>query len=320
MLVNSFWGRREYFQVVKRTEKTDRGELYNKQGKVLEISAIISLLLLILLFQIFPTMGKKSDSAAKQFAAIEVINIPLIRNEEPPPPPPAAEEEIVRYTVIEKKEEEFDPRKLRDLEKVDLDLKLEPDESLLASSQIGDISYAGFSRPVARAQRGVSLDISTDLSINGDRGSGVELGAVDNPVRKKLVDSSPSLEAPPIANRPAVGESNANEAAAELIPVKANQFLLKESESMIGTDEYRLWNKINAALDRVDKNRFGKLPANIQRTANGLAVVFNYEMGITHEIFWSKGGKVVIRVTGNRPRSTRDELERAFDSLIRLTL
>ncbi|MDZ7263799.1 MAG: hypothetical protein ONB16_04395 [candidate division KSB1 bacterium] len=320
MLVNSFWGRREYFQVVKRVEKTDRGELYNKQIKVLEISAIISLLLLILLFQIFPILRKKTDSATKQFAAIEVINIPLIRNEEPPPPPPEVEEEIVRYTVIEEKEEPFDPRKLRELEKVDLDLNLKPEESLLASSQIGDISYAGFSRPVARAQRGVSLDISSDLSISVDRGSGVELGNVENQVRKKLVDSSPSLESPPIASRPTIGESPAKEDAAELIPVKANQFLLKESESMIGTDEYRLWNKINAALDRVDKNRYGKLPSNIQRTANGLAVVFNYEIGITHEIFWSKGGKVVIRVTGNRPRSTRDELERAFDSLIRLTL
>ncbi len=320
MLMNSFWGRREYFQVVKRAEKTDRGELYNKQSRILEISAIISLLMLILLFQIFPTLGKKMDPAAKQFAAIEVINIPLIRNEEPPPPPPAAEEEIVHYTVIEKKEEEFDARKLRELEKVNLDLNLEADESLLASSQIGDISYAGFSRPVARAQRGVSLDISTDLSVNLDRGSGVDLGTVENQVRKKLVDSSPSLESPPITNRPSAGESPTTEAAAELIPIQANQFLLKESESMIGTEEYRLWNKINAALDRVDKNRYGKLPTNIQRTANGLAVVFNYEIGITHEIFWSKGGKVIIRVTGNRPRSTRDELERAFDSLIRLTL
>ena len=96
--------------------------------------------------------------------------------------------------------------------------------------------------------------------------------------------------------------------------------MLKESESTIGTSEYRLWNKINAALERLDKNRFRKLPENIQRTRKGLIATFRYNNGMIHDIFWSKGGKVIIRVTGSRPQKQVTELQKAFDSIIRLTL
>lgn len=317
MLLSSFQGGRQHFRVVKRAEKTTKANLYDNQRRVLEKGAIVSLLILILLFHIFPKVKERSKNADQLSLSLEVVDIPLIKNEEPPPPPPM-EEIITNYTIIEKKEE-FDPRKLRELEKVELDLMAESDNSLLANSQIDDITYAGFSRPIARSQRGVSLDIGSDLNIVTNRGAGLELGTVENQSRKKLVDSTPDLDSPALTAAPEQ-KAEAKKIDTELIKINENQFLLQESESTIGTDEYRLWNKINAALDRLDKNRYGKLPTNIQRIPNGLAALFNYDNGVKHEIFWSKGGKVIIRVTGNRPRYIRDELERAFDSLIRLTL
>ena len=104
----------------------------------------------------------------------------------------------------------------------------------------------------------------------------------------------------------------------KLITVDKNQFLLRESESTIGTEEFKTWNRINAALDRLNKDRYGELPNNVKRNSSGLYVSFDYKDGRQHDIFWSKGGKVIIRVTSKRPNSQIYELRKAYDSLLQL--
>jgi len=51
-----------------------------------------------------------------------------------------------------------------------------------------------------------------------------------------------------------------------------------------------------------------------------LTCSFHYSDGIIHDIFWTKGGKVIIRVTGGRPSQISQELGKAFDAVLRLTL
>ncbi len=324
MIIKSFLTGRHEFIIAKRIAKTKRAELIQNYRKILEKSLTLSLLITLILFQLFPRQKNPDTKKDQLKISLEVIDIPVTKQEEsPPPPPPPVQEVITNYTVIVKNER-IDSRKLREkIEDVTLEIEVETDNNLFANSQISDVTYSRLNRSLARFEKGVSLNINSELnnfSNHIDGNLDFNLGTTE--VNKRFVDTSANLENPDLATEPKLKktETKIKRVDTELIKVNENQFLLKESESTIGTNEYRLWNKINAALDRLDKNRFGKLPTNVQRTRNGLAVSFEYNNGVIHEIFWSKGGKVIIRVTGWRPKNLSNELERALDSLIRLTL
>lgn len=321
MLRNSFLNERHPFRISKTSEKNEQADLIHDYPTILKMSTAIALVLVVALFHYFPRFEKRITSSKALSVSIEVIDIPNIKEEEPPPPPPPVKEMVQIINIIEKKEE-LDPRRLRDeLETVELKLDIEKNDNLLASSQIDNISYAGFAGRLGRSQKGVSLNIASELNLNHQSGANFDLKADEKVVRKKFVDNSPSLDNATLAapQEPTNRATNESENAG-LIRVEKNQFLLKESESTIGTDEYRLWNKINAALDRLDKNRYGKLPENVQRTSGGLLCSFRYSDGIIHDIFWTKGGKVIIRVTGSRSLSISNELGKAFEAVLLLTL
>jgi len=322
MIIKSFLTQRHEFRVAKKVEKTQRAELIAGYRKYFELCLILSLLITLVLFQLYPGTKKQVTSNEEFELSLEVIDIPITRQEEPPPPPPPTVQEVIKnYTVIVKNEKK-DIHKLRqNLEKVTLELDPKDDNTLLANSQIDDITYASLVRNRARFQSGVSLNINTELNrLKSQNGGGLDFDLGTTATTKRFVDNAVDLKGPALPKITASPKKASKKATNELITINKNQFLLKESESTIGTNEYRLWNKINAVLDRLDKNRFGKLPENVRRTRNGLMVAFKYRSGVIHEIFWAKGGKVIIRVTGQRPKNLVSELQRAFDSLIQLTL
>lgn len=321
MIIKNFLTDRHKFIIAKNVSKKKKAELITNYKKLVEKCFILSLLITIFLFQLYPRQSAEKSNKESIKVSLEVVDIPVTKQEKPPPPPPPVQEVMTNYSVVVKKEQN-DIRKLREeIEDVTLDLELETEESLLASSQINDIPYAEFARRRSRFNEGISLEIDSNLNNSRNRvGGGLEFDLATQSTSKRFVDDAVDLESPPIEP---VNNSRDNEIAKtknELITISKNQFLLKESESTIGTNEYRLWNKINAALDRLDKNRFGNLPHNVERTRKGLNASFTYTDGIIHEIFWSKGGKVVIRVTGRRPRELVSELQKAFDAIIHLTL
>ena len=321
MLKHSFLNGRHKFYIVKTSEKNEKADLIRDYRYVLRISTILSLCIILTVFHYVPMFENLSSDTRSLSIQLEAIDIPDIKIEEPPPPPPPVKEMVQTVNIIEQKEP-IDPRRLRDeIETVALELNMSTDNNLLASSQIDNISYADYAARIARSQKGVTLNIASELNLNRQSHAGLDLNIGDKVVRKKVVDNSPNLDNSALTTPkdPKAG-NNPVPTNTDLIKVDKNQFLLKESESTIGTDEYRLWNKINAALDRLDKNRYGKLPENVQRTAGGLACSFRYSDGVIHEIFWNKGGKVIIRVTGSRPTQTSNELGKAFDSVLRLTL
>lgn len=319
MLHNNKSGYRNKFIIGIRSPKNENVDIYKNYKKTLEISLILTLLFTIVLFHLLPD-SKKEESIIKNFSiAIEAINIPVIIEE---PPPPVIEEEITTYKVIAE-EKKPDPRKLRDeIEKVELKMDLVEDTNLLANSQIGNVSYAGFSQSSGRDRSALSLDFNSQRNRFRNNNGSLDFDVKNKKtVNKKFVDNSIKLDTSPteILKKPQKIKKKEVKKNENLIKGN-NQFILKESESTIGTNEYRLWNKINAVLDRLDKNRFGKLPQNVIRTAKGLNLAFNYRDGIQHDVFWEKGGKVIIRVTGQQPRKLTYELEKAYDALIRLTL
>lgn len=324
MLIKSFLNDRHQFIPVKRSPKTRRADLNGKYLLYLEKTIVISLSLILIVLHLFPRHKTRSEKREDVSLSIEVIDVPIVKEETPPPElPPAVMEEITPFTPIVK-EEKPDPRKIREeLETVTLDLNLDDDARLLAGSQLDEISLAGFGSSYKRNVNKVSLDITTDrMSISGAPGNGLDLNLSTRSNNRKFVDEAVELNGPLAVSReePIEAPKQEPKVNSDFIDLDENQFLLKESESTIGTNEYRLWNKINGVMDRLDKNRFGTLPENVIRTNSGLNVSFSYRDGAQHDIFWSKGGKVIIRVTGQRPSQLSAELEKAFDALFRLTL
>jgi hypothetical protein len=321
MIIKTFLSGRHKFIIARQASKNQKADQISNYRKYIEKSIILTLLITMILFQLFPYKKKQYKDKKHLKISLEVIDIPSTKQEEPPPPPPPVKEMITNYSVIIKNDDN-DVRKIREqLEDVTLKLDSDTNNNLLASSQIDNITYANLLRNRSRFNDGASLDINLDLNkFRNHDGGGLDFNPGTGNVSKKYVDNTVDLDSPSLVPAAVPKKNDVKTAETELIKINRNQFLLKESESTIGTSEYRLWNKINAALDRLDKNRFGKLSQNVQRTTKGLIVTFNYSDGIIHEIFWSKGGKVIIRVTGNRPQQQVTELQKAFDSLIRLTL
>ncbi|MFZ5516025.1 MAG: hypothetical protein ACOY90_05275 [Candidatus Zhuqueibacterota bacterium] len=309
---------------MKRSPKTSSADINSTYALTLKKTIILSLTFILIFLQLFPRHASKREVSMELNIPLEVIDMPAIEPESPlPTPPPVAQDVITPFIPVVKEEQE-DPRSIREnLETVTLDMNPVTDSNLLNNSQLGDISMAGFSTSYNRNQGRVTLDISTDRkTITSTTRSNIDFNVSAGATRQKFAEESIKLDEPVPVTRETHVETPAQTPTTnnELISLNENQFLLKESESTIGTNEYRLWNKINGVFDRLDKNRFGALPDKVRRTASGLSVTFYYGDGMQHDIFWSKGGKVMIRVTGQRPRSLADELGKAFDALFRLTL
>ena len=94
--------------------------------------------------------------------------------------------------------------------------------------------------------------------------------------------------------------------------------ILRFAASSIDTDDYKLWNKIHAELDRLNKGRYGKVPDEIRRHRRGFYINFNYSDGVAHQIHWQKNGNVWIKISGKNSRSSIFELRRALKALLGL--
>ena len=323
------YSRKKYiktFYIAKSIKKAPYVEAKNNYWVNLEKAIIISISIIILGLVIFPRYFTKGNNNIEiPVSMLEVIDIPIIQKEEPPPPPPVKIIEPIKIVKIEEKNE---TKSLKDEIKVEEELKLDISDNigelLLVDSQMGDITSIDF------AGRSFDLDAGTSLSLEYQRsrlasnvGSSLSLDLPDAEISKKkteksiefdtkslLAESKPKRRLKPVQNNVSGPD--------KFIKLNKNQFLLKESESTIGTQEFKTWNRINAALDRLNKDRYGELPTNVRRSSNGLSVSFAYKNEGQHDIFWSKGGKVIIRVTGKRPKSQIHELQKAYDALLKL--
>lgn len=316
------------FYLAKTVKKAPHIEETMNYGFNLKRSLVISLLLTIVCLNLYPYYTKQKVYKNEQdISILEVIDIPVVKLEEPPPPPPV---KIIEPITMVKVEETKDKKDLKE-EIKEMDLKLDiandDNELLFASSQLGDLGSLSFSgRNIERQSLG-SLDLEYSRSrpnLASGNPLSLDIGTPNSKVNKKFKDESIELDTKTIlaqnkkATRPKKQVTTAESNLEKVIKVEKNQFLLKESESTIGTTEFKTWNRINSVLDRLNKDRYGELPGNVKRISNGLSITFSYQNGKAHDIFWSKGGKVIIRVTGAQPKSNIDELQRAYDSLLRL--
>ncbi|MDZ7331102.1 MAG: hypothetical protein ONB31_03940 [candidate division KSB1 bacterium] len=319
MIIKDFFAGRQEFVIARQTHEKELTDHSANYAKRIEMSLALSLLIALIFFQLFPSRNDRNKERDLVTVALEMVEIPVTK-QEPPPPPPPVQEMITDYSVVIKNNHNDIHQLREELEDVTLELEVKPTDNLLANSQLDNFNYAMMMRN-RMDDRGASLDLAPNrANIGRYADAGLTFDPTTATTSKKFVDTGANLDSPPLSMETSSKPAETKPVEAELIPINRNQFLLRESESTIGTSEYRLWNKINAALDRLDKNRFGKLPENVQRSGNGLIITLSYSDGVIHEIFWTKGGKVVIRVTGNRPQQQILELQKALDALIQLTL
>lgn len=322
MVINSF---KEYqnryrrrFRLAKPSPIYGSEDLESIYRRNVERALVLCLGILILLFHIFPASPEEKNSAeSARVPEIEVVEIQLTAYNVVPPPPP---QEPVLADALQSLVIKPEPDSLEKPEKnLKLDLDLQPDQKLLAGSQMEDIVYSR-STNASRGYAAASLNINSDFNLRHLTNSDLAFDVESRASTRKIVEKTP--ENPIILETPLVADEEKKEVPGQessLIELEDNQFLLKESESTIGTNEYRLWNKINSALDRINKNRYGSLPQNVRRTRSGLNVSFRYDNDSQHDIFWNRGGKLLIRVTGTQSLNSTAELEKALKALIDLT-
>lgn len=308
------------FNLAKSSRKVIQDFDYKKN---LKCAIIISIIISIFGFHFFPRITKYDNENVKiALSLIEVIDIPNVRKFEPPPALPPVKEMEPLKTETEKQESKTLKDEIKE-HNLKLDINHEnTGELLLVDSQLSSISEINFTgRPYASQDFGAIefeySKIATNMSNdNQDLSLKLPEAKINKQYKEKSLDNSLSSQ-----NETQIKVKSKQLTDSELeklVVLDKNQFLLRESESTIGTEEFKTWNRINATLDRLNKDRYGELPKNVQRISNGLTVSFTYNNGGTHDIFWSKGGKVVIRVTGVNSSNLMDELLKAYDALLQL--
>jgi len=312
------------FKIAKLGIKTPNIQKNSDYKLNLERSFILSIIFIVLCLNIFPRFSTNNNYyTSNEVSIIQVIDIPIIKPEIIPPPPLKDKEPLKLIKVQEISEE----NSLKDeIENTQIELKLdsEADESLFASSQLGDFTNINFTRKNYAFDDHKALDFNYTMSkpsITNE--NSLLLDIPDVKVEKEFKEKAINFETKSLTHENIKNSNNSDGTQNDsdldgLLTVNKNQFLLKESESTIGTIEFKTWNRINSALDRLNKDRYGELPNNIKRISNGLTINFTYNDGGCHDIFWSKGGKVIIRVSGPPPKSQLVELEKAYDALLRL--
>ncbi len=305
--------------------KTSNKQLKADYRILLEKSTILSIAFIILLLFLFPQQRMKKYHAEELSFAIQVIDIPIQENEIPPP-----SIEIIEPTPVVVKDDSEKERNLKEEiqnEEVQLELGSEVEENFFAGSQLGEIHKTDFRRMTKGAYSPERLQFDYEQrhsALNENQHLSLDVPVSDTNRKKKkeagIIDSKSLLQevTPPEKTKTSSPVASTPNDVNDIFEVAGDQFLLRESESTIGTIEYQIWNRINASLDRLNKDRYGDLPINVKRLSNGLAVSFLYSDGSRHDIYWTIGGYVIIRVTNHRTEGQITELKKAYDGLLHL--
>ncbi|MBN1349061.1 hypothetical protein JXJ21_06620 [candidate division KSB1 bacterium] len=310
------------FKLAKAIDTTPHAKSRQAYKKTIERTTIISLLLVIIIIRIqFEAEKTPTNAFLKTLPAFEVVNLSDLEEELPPPVPieeimPPMEEVLVA-DEIEIVEDSVD---------IDLNIAFEEPELIDLNSQLEDDLTTKASsyreRNVDRSRLALlysardlpALDNSS-ISLEPTRSSYSERGGVDDEVVLNISAQS-AIETPEAAD---FSESSKQGSIIEECD-EIGAIILRPPKSSLALKEYRLWHKLSTQMDRIDKGRIGVSSPNVSRNRNGIKISFDYRDGTKHTISWQKGGKTSIMVIGKRSKSTTEELRRALNALLRLTL
>ncbi|MFQ5709184.1 MAG: hypothetical protein ACE5HO_17140 [bacterium] len=301
--------------------------------KNVEIALIISLLLTILLLRFTSDFHFKKLVYSEEDVMLQLIDIPEI----PPPieePPELQMEEVVEIPPEEEAAPEEDPNEqiieelTEEKEEAKLALNAPSDNGVLVSSSaLGAISAPELNLRQRLDYRGGSIffdrgsssgdflaENKVDLDIRSTHLTERRV-TTDNLSVDLRIDNQQTVDASGL-QREDSNKPNQRSLDLSLQPEKVLSF----ASSTMGTEDYKLWNKLNAELERVSQGRYGPIPKEIRHTRNGFLIAFTYSDQTKHEIHWLRSGRVWIEVFGQSNKTTVQELRRALDGLLSLTL
>ena len=254
----------------------------------------------------------------------EFIDLP-----QPPPPTEAPPLQMEKVKELPKEEALFNEEIAKELEalinessdEAQLTLASSNSSFLTSESQLGKVVGTDFNyRKVSKGD--ADLKIGNRGLANLSEGSSLDIGKSRRRNQRKIIQEESSSLSPAPIERKGRGQRPPlqQESKLDIKSVGKNEKILSFSSSTIGTEDYKVWNKINSELDRLNKGRYGSVPEEIKHHRGGFIVNFTFQGGVQHQINWQRDGNVWIKVIGKSSKTTLQELRRALNGLIGLSL
>ncbi len=321
-------GPRHRFIIAKLSSDTLEGQSKEAYRKNVEKAVIASLLLTIFAFRFVAHFDFERYFEKPESVTLEFIDIPEIPPAVAEPPKMKMENVVQVEPEKEQTEEESElAEQVEDLlnendEEVQLALANEGiSDYLLSSSPMGQLSGPQLRLREDRSYRGGGLDLHSgdgmgDLAGAGDldigttvHDAGRDLAANDD-VNLDITKATADKGVPDGGGR---GEEEVKLGLSGKV-----ERIITFSSSTIGTDDYKLWNKIISELDRLNKGRYGEVPDAIQRNKRGFVIHFRFADGTEQEVHWRRDGNIWIKVIGQSNKTNIQELRRSLNRLLRL--
>ncbi len=311
------------FVLGKTSEDTANGATKLQYRKTFEKGLVVSLVLTLFFFRLTASFDLERYRGMDDALNLEFIDIQDI----PPPteqPPQLKMEQVVE--VIPEPEPVDDgaiEAIIEELlaENTETELDLESDMGYLISDSpldVGDRARLNVRNRLASNNGSISL--RRGASYLGE-GGGLDIGSTKSS-RRKVQSETASLDLPVAkkrpANRPKQTRPDAGEPTLGITGERGK--VLSFSSSTIGTDGYRLWNKIISELDRLNKGRYGMSSSQIKRNRRGFTIQVGFDDETRQEIHWRNDGNVWIKIIGESRRTTLQELRRALSGILRVSL
>jgi hypothetical protein len=311
------------FVLGRSSEQTNLAAVKRRYRRNIELALVISLAAAIVTIRLlsmvhFDQFFVFEDRA--EFESIDIIEIPPAIEE----PPKLKMEEVVEIPPEEESEKSAIEKEIEQLieeEKDEVQLSLSSNnlgELLLSNSPLGDIAGPELNFRKVRADDASRIDLKS-RKFYGDANSGLDIGKTESSTRKISNDNvGLDLKTKPVEFGKTAETNKKSDPKLGISDVPER--IISFASSTFGTEDYKLWNKINSELDRLNKGRYGSVPKEIERFRGGFLIHFSFPDGTRQEIHWENAGNVWIKIIGKSNRTQVQELRRALDSLLKLTL
>lgn len=299
--------------------------------KNVEKALVVSILAMIVFFRLTAHFDVEQYLAEKNDIVFETVDLP-----EPPPvieePPKMQMEQVVEIPPQEEEVLSPEDEILKEIEDL-LDDGSDEEQLQLASNDVGDYllsdsQLGSVSGPEMTFRQSRNRDARLNVGGAGNRnfedGAGLDIGKTESTSRRSLDSGGKGPELDIGKNSSPAGNRNQEGTVERQTPrlglTGKNTRVLSFASSTIGTEDYKLWNKLNAELDRLNKGRYGHVPSEIERHRRGFIIRFTFSDNIKHEIHWQQDGNVWIEIVGESNKSDLQELRRSVTSLLRLSI
>lgn len=319
------------FIVAKCSRETAHAREKYRYRKRLEVGLVASLVVTILFFRLGMSLNIVPHPDIIDDLKFELIELMELLPLEPP-------QQLMVEEVVEVMPEVEDPAESDDLieeieallgetgEEASLDLATDGlDGYLVSDSPLASLAGPQLQLRRNRASNQGHLHLAGNVGGLDDLSSGgLDIGTSRESVRKNIDEVSSGLDlklATDPEPRRALSGSQEPEATDPRLGISAFPArFLSFSSSTIGTEDYKLWNKIVSELDRLNKGRYGTVARQIKRQKGGFLLALSYGDQTRHEIHWRNNGRVRIKVIGKSNLSNGEELRRALIGLLQLSL